>query len=219
MLLFLLLLMPLTLILFLYKKPLKTAFPLVFIGFACAILVCGLKGFFMFSHRIVYYSFLRTWISLFLTQTFLPIVILYGLFFVISHDDLNYKTDAFVPLIFSFYAVYLPFTVISETESIYSGFQILIKPVLFGSMLMLFGFLSSSLFSAFLSKNKKKAAILSVAAFLFFIFPSFIETVYLLTTKLFLVLSLSGVYVGSVLLYLFFMKIVFTRFSAAHGLR
>ena len=214
MLLFLLLLMPLTLILFLYKKPLRTVYPLIFIGFACAVLLCGFKGFFMFSHRIVYYSFWRTFLSLFLTQTFLPIVILYGLFFAISHDELSFKTDAFVPLIFTFYAVFLPFTVISETESIFSGYEILLKPALYGSMLVLMGFLTSSLFNAVFSNNIKKTVLLSVIALIFLAGPALIETLYLLTSVHFLIVLVSGIYVGCVLLYLFFTKIVFTRFLA-----
>ena len=214
MLLFLLLLMPLTLILFLYKKPLKTIFPLVFIGFACGVLLCGFKGFFMFSHRIVYYSFWRTFLSLFFTQFFLPIVILYGLFFAISHDELTYKTDAFVPLVFSFYVVFLPFTVISETESVYSGFQVLLKPVLFGSMLILLGFLTSSLFNAFFTGAVKKAVFQSLIALVFLAGPSLIETLYLLTSAHFMVLLVTGIYVFCVLLYLFFTKIVYIKFFA-----
>lgn len=214
MLLFLLLLMPLTLILFLYKKPLRTVYPLIFIGFASAVILCGFKGFFMFSHRIVYYSFWRTFLSLFLTQTFLPIVIIYGLFFAVSHDELSFKTDAFVPLIFTFYAVFLPFTVISETESVFSGYEILLKPAIYGSMLVLMGFLTSSLFNAFFANNIKKTVILSLIALVFMAGPALIESLYLLTAVHFLIVLVAGIYVGCVLLYLFFTKIVFTRFSA-----
>lgn len=213
MLLFLLLLMPLTLILFLYKKPLRTVFPLIFIGFACGILFCGFNGFFMFSHRIIYYSFARTFFSLFLSQTLVPIVVLYGLFFAISHDELAYKTDAFVPLIFTFYAIFLSYIVISETESVYSGFEILLKPALYGSMLVLLGFLTSSLFTAFFDKDVKKAVLLSLVALVFLAGPSVIESLYFLSSNLFLVFLTSGIYVGCVLLYLFFTKIVFTKLS------
>ena len=101
---------------------------------------------------------------------------------------------------------------ISETESVFSGYEILLKPALYGSMLVLMGFLTSSLFNAVFANNIKKAVLLSVIALVFLAGPSLIETMYLLTATHFLIVLVAGIYVGCVLLYLFFTKIVFTRF-------
>ena len=196
------LLMPLALVLFCNTKKIRTIFPLVFLGFLSSAVVCGFKGFFMFAHRVIFYSFIETFASLFVFQTLLPLVIVYGVFFFISHDEFDFKLDAFVPLILSFYCVYMPFTVMSEAEAVYSGFEILIKPSLYAAMIVQTGFLLPSLVSAIQKKNKNLAVLISVGIFIYLVVPSLLETFYLLYNCNLPILFVSALYVAFVFFYL-----------------
>ncbi len=208
MLLFLLLLMPLSLTAFCYNKKIRNVLPCLLLGFFISLIFCGFKSFFMFSHPVVFYSIAKTFSSIFVFQILLPVAILYGAFFFVSHDSLLYKSGAFVPLVMSFYAVFLPYMVISGTESIYSGFQILIKPVLYAAMIMQAGALLSSLFYALQIHSKRLFILNAILVIVYLVFPAIIETIYLLSCNNFIVLIMSGAYVFFVSFYLIIKRVV-----------
>ena len=113
-----------------YKKNSKIL-PSILIGIVCAVVLCLILALFTFSHRIVPYDFPKNLTHLLLTQTVLPLLVPYLLFVIFSKDNLEYKMESFLPLSLSFFAVYLPFIILTTAEGLYSGFSLFIKPILF----------------------------------------------------------------------------------------
>lgn len=208
MLLFLLLLMPLSLTAYCYNKSIRDVFPCILLGFFISLIFCGFKSFFMYSHVVIYYSIVRTFLSIFGFQILLPVVILYGVFFLVSHDSLLYKSGAFVPLVMSFYAIFLPYMVISGTESVYSGFQILIKPLLYTAMILQVGGALKSMFYALQNQSKRLMRFNAFLILVYLVFPAVIETIYLLSCNDFIVLIMSAAYVFCVFSYLIIQKLL-----------
>ncbi len=108
---------------------------MIITGCVTAFLVFALKEFFTLSHRNIPLSFAPNFLYLFFREAFLPIVLLYAVFFLLSKDDLDFKLEAFFPLVTSFYVVFLPYIVITSPET-KTAFEVLAKPVLFTSLLV-----------------------------------------------------------------------------------
>ena len=199
MLLFLLFLMPLSLIFYMtYKKSDKTVSASI-LGFMVSLVIVMFRGFFTFSHKIVYFSFWPNFLDLFLLQTLIPVAILYGIFFFVDHDDIDYKVKAYIPLTMSFYVIYLPYSVITSTDSMYSGFNIFIKPALCSLMIFLTGLYIKNIFTCVARKNKPLIFLNFFLLALAFAFPAAIEVFYLLESGWFISLVMSGFYAALVL--------------------
>lgn len=121
------------------QKDKRFVMPLFF-GIMTGILLCSFKFFFFYTHRIVYDKFIINVLYLFLNQMLLPCAILYGAFFVCSKDTLDYKGKFCYPLLLSFYAFYLPYSVITSAEGLYTFFSVFVKPVLFLVMINEFSY-------------------------------------------------------------------------------
>ena len=74
------LLLPLVLAAWCFYKKDSHLIPVIFIGAVVAVLVCGFKAFFLYSHRIIPYSFQTNVMYLLIRQTLLPVILVYGLF-------------------------------------------------------------------------------------------------------------------------------------------
>lgn len=132
---FAVLLLPVALAFYFVQSEKKVNIILVITGAVTGFLVFALKEFLTLSHRIVSFSFTSNFLYLFFREAFIPVVLLYGIFFLISKDDLDFKFEAFFPLIASFYCVFLPYDVATSPEA-KSAFELLAKPVLFLSLLV-----------------------------------------------------------------------------------
>ena len=161
-----------------YKKNSKIV-PTILIGTVCAVLLCLFLALFTFSHRIIPYSYSKNLIHLLLTQTVLPLLLPYILFLIISKDDWKYKTESFLPFNLSFYAVYLPFIILTTSEGLYSGFSLFIKPVLFLIMIMVCSFSLKKIYESIASKKIIRVIILIIFFVIAMILPSVMEALYL----------------------------------------
>ena len=137
--LFMFLLFPLLLAAWCFYKKDAHLIPAILLGLIAAVLVCGFRAFFLYSHRIIPYSFESNVWYLLIRQTLLPVILLYGIFFIWSKDTVSYKVEALFPLLVSFYMFYLPYTIVSASDHIYTTFPLFIKPVLFAVMLFSLG--------------------------------------------------------------------------------
>lgn len=199
MLLFMFLLLPCVLIGYcIYKKEPKVI-PVIFIGVLSAILLCAFKTFFLYAHRIVPYSVEQNIIYLLVRQTLVPCVILYGLFILFSKDGFAFKVQSLLPLLLSFYAIYLPYTIVSTAEGLYSGFDAFCKPILFLCMILLVAVCSKRILNA--KENSKVGLIILFSFFtlLFLIMPSLIEAFYIVDNS-----AVAFVFVGYILVILIF---------------
>ena len=188
------LLLPLILAAWIFYKRDPHMIPVIFTGLISAVLVCGFRAFFLYSHRVIPLSFeLNMWYLL-LRQTLLPVVVLYGVFFLISRDTISYKIEALFPLLISFYLLYLPYTILSSSEHILTTFPLFVKPVLFTVMIFSLG-LGAKHFEKNLSAKKNVFAVVWVIISLVsIVVPSVLETMYIMDMSYFLILVLSGVY-------------------------
>lgn len=191
---FMFLLLPLILAAWCFYKKDSHLIPVIFTGAVAAVLVCGFKAFFLYSHRIIPYSFESNVIYLLVRQTLLPVVLLYGIFFAWSKDEISYKVEAFFPLLISFYMLYLPYTIVSTSEGLYTTFPLIVKPVLF--VVMIFSLALSAKHIEKTVKNKKYAfsVIWAIIGLVSVVVPSLLEGMYILDMNYLLLLILSGVY-------------------------
>ena len=192
--LFMFLLLPLVLAAWCFYKKDSHLIPAIFIGTVVAVLVCGFKAFFLYSHRIIPYSFQSNVMYLLIRQTLLPVILVYGLFFVWSKDKVSYKVEAFFPLLISFYMLYLPYTIISTSEGIYTTFPLLVKPVLFVVMIFSLALSAKHIEQTVINKKIVFTAIWILISIVSVIVPSLIEGMYILDMSYFLILLLSAVY-------------------------
>jgi len=188
------LLLPLVLAAWCFYKRDSHLLPVIFTGAVAAVLVCGFKAFFLYSHRIIPYSFESNVLYLLIRQTLLPVILLYGLFIVWSKDKISYKVEAFFPLLISFYMLYLPYTIVSTTEGLYTSFPLFVKPVLF--VVMIFSLALSAKHIEKSIRNRKIifAIIWILIGLVSVVIPSLLEGMYILDMNYLLVLILSAVY-------------------------
>ena len=192
--LFMFLLLPLILAAWCFYKKDSHLIPVIFTGIVAAVLVCGFKAFFLYSHRIVPYSFERNVLYLLVRQTLLPVVLLYGIFFVWSKDKISYKVESFFPLLISFYMLYLPYTIISTSEGLYTSFQLFVKPVLFVVMIFSLGLSAKHIEKTVKNKKYVFSAVWILIGIVSVFVPSLLEGMYILDMNYLLILVLSGVY-------------------------
>ncbi len=176
-----------------YKKDLHLL-PVIFTGMLAAVFVCGFKAFFLYSHRIIPYSFSSNVLYLLIRQTLLPVILLYGIFFAWSKDKVSYKVEAFFPLLISFYMLYLPYTIISTSEGLYTSFPLFVKPVLFVVMIFSLGLSAKHVEKTVRNKKYLFSVIWIIIGLVSVFVPSLLEGMYILDMNYFLVLVLSGVY-------------------------
>ena len=192
--LFMFLLLPLILAAWCFYKKDSHLIPAIFLGIVAAVLVCGFKAFFLYSHRIIPYSFKSNVIFLLVRQTLLPVILLYGIFFAWSKDEISYKVESFFPLLISFYMLYLPYTIISTTEGLYTTFPLFVKPVLFVVMIFSLGLGAKHIEKTVRNRKFVFTAIWVIISLISVVVPSLLESMYILDMNYFIVLVLSAVY-------------------------
>lgn len=210
MLLFSFLLLPVVLSGFcLYYRDKKIVLP-IFIGFMSGILVCAFKTFFLYSHRIIPYSLGQNFIYFFFRQTFLPVVILYLLFFLFSKDDYKYKVDSCCPLLLSFYMIFLPYMIVTSAEGLYSGFALFVKPVVYTFMIIQVSYSIKRLVEAIVEKNVKIIVLQSLFGLIYLVLPAVIES-FCVIDKLNFVMTIVSVIYCAIPFFFFFVKRIFLR--------
>ena len=188
------LLLPLVLAIWCFYKKDPHSIPVIAAGLITAVLVCGFRAFFLYAHRIIPLSFASNMIYLLLRQTLIPVVVIYGVFFLVSKDTISYKVEALFPLLSSFYLLYLPYTIISTSEKIITTFPLFVKPVLFTVMIFSLALSASHIENALVNKKYIMVVIWSLVSVISIVFPSVLETMYLLDMSYFMILVMSGVY-------------------------
>ena len=176
-----------------YKKDTRII-SVIFIGLIAGVLVCGFKAFFLYSHRIIPYSFSENVVYLLVRQTLLPVALVYGLFCLWSKDTFEFKAESFCPLLLSFYALYLPYTIISTADHIFTTFSLLIKPCLFCAMILILAMFMCQLQKSVAQKKTAFAVLWGVLFLAAVVIPSFIEGMFMMDMSYFLVIILSVIY-------------------------
>jgi hypothetical protein len=180
-------------------------------GSLSAVLVCTIKAFFVFSNYVWTISFFSGFIHVLFKDVLLPCVILYALFFFISKDDNEYKADSFLPLMASFYAIYIPYRVLSMDEPL-SVFPLFVKPVLFVSLVSFLSSLLHRIFDLIEEEEDKKVRSKKLAKLIGFVLlavciPAMLEAWWHLGGKLYFIIPLAVIYAAlAFVVYLKFKK-------------
>ena len=178
MILFLLLLLPLSLIIYVLDVKDKKMITTIFIGAFTAIFVSFCRMFFSFTHRIIPYEFSNNFWYYIIYQNLLPIILLYGIFFLISKDEMEYKIKNIFPLLCSYFAIYLPYCVMSMSEFYYQGYDIFLKPVIYLAMIVQISISGFYLYKSIGSKNISGITINGLLLLVYLFYPAISDALY-----------------------------------------
>ncbi len=194
MLLFLISFLPIALIAYaFFIKDKKIILPVI-AGLITAVVVCACRFFFTYEHRLVYDSFSENFIYFFIKQSLLPLFIVSAVYAIISRDTVEFKVKNFFPLLCTFYAVYLPYCVITVSEFYYQAYDIFLKPVIYLAMLVMIG---SCLINAWAAISSKKIvfAVLDILIILVYAFyPAVSDALYAINYNCAVILAVGIVY-------------------------
>jgi len=194
MLLFLLLLLPCALISYSFVIKDKKIILTVFAGLVTALLVCGCRFLFSFEHRLIYDSFADNFAYYLLKENLLPLVVVAAIYALFSRDKAEYKVNNFFPLLTSFYAVYLPYCVISASEYYYQGYNLFLKPVIYLAMLSQIALSLISLYKAAIEKKPLFIVMNIFIILLFAIYPALSDALYAIDYNFAIILIIGLVY-------------------------
>lgn len=188
MLTFLFMIFPVSLLIYFVNPENRKNIIVAFTGLVTGLLVCMYRWLFVQAHRVVPYSFGANYGHFLMQHMLVPVFVLYGLFFLISRNDLEFKIKAFFPLICSYYIIFMPYSVTSATDYIFSSYEIFVKPAVYLLAIML---ISASLISGYklIKKEKKNFATgCFVLAFLILFIPSLLDAMSAMGGNTFIVL-------------------------------
>lgn len=202
--LFLLLLLPLALAVYLsFTKDSKNIL-VIFMGLVAAVLVGAYKIFISSSHRLVPFSFGQNFLYFFLIQSFVPAAVLYLVFFLFVKDDVEFKIRSFFPLEATFFSVFLPYCIISSSTITYTSWSLFVKPALYLAMLTM---QASTLWFVYKNITNKKIlfAILSSLFFIAYsVLPAILEALYVIKESYLVIGVISSIYIILPLLTILF---------------
>ncbi len=209
--LFLLIFLPSLLALyFVYTKNSKMILSVI-IGIVVAALLCAYKGFITYMHRVVPYSFSENFLYYFLQEAFIPILVIYGIYFLISRDELSFKFDSFFPLLTSFYAIYIPFLTLCLSKTNTTPYVLFIKPCLFGMMLCQCQ-VSFILLLKNIARKNIPFMIINIAVIVASIFvPSIAESLYVIDNSIVISIIICACSVLLTGLYIFLNRKIFLK--------
>lgn len=196
MLLFMLILLPLLLITYCIFAKDRRNITVVFAGLFSAAVFCGFKILMLFAHRLVPDAFGPNFVYYFVRQSFLPMVIVYGVFVLLLKDDWQFKVNSCFPLLASFYSINLPYCIITSTESVYSAYSLFIKPLVYAAMLGQMAITVHYFYKKGIIEKKLLAKIINpVFMLLCVIFPAASEALYCIDSMYVMNIVLCIVYI------------------------
>jgi len=203
MLLFLLLLLPLSVVLFFINKKEKKYSLVIYLGFITGIIVCAISFIFSYPHRIIPDSFLQNYLYYFFKLTVLPLLLVPAAFCVFSKNSKEFKAECIFPLMASFYSVYFPYYIMSMTESRYSGYDIILRPLIYLSMIIYYSILAKHFVVNSIKVEIKEKTAKIVLSVLCLLFPAFVDSFMAINRLTYIACVLSILYVVCALFLVF----------------
>ena len=194
MLLFLFLLLPCAFTAYaFYSKDKKIILPSL-AGFFISIIVCACRYFFSYEHRLIYSSFAENFIYFLLKQNLLPLVIVSVLLALITRDTWEFKIKAFFPVMCAFFAVYLPYCVVTASEYYYQGYDLFLKPFIYLAMIVQVSVSLICLYQSIVNKKIPFAILHALLILLYLVYPAISDALYVINYSFVLILILGIVY-------------------------
>ena len=172
MLLFLLLLLPVAYIAYAFIIKDRSIILPAFAGLVTAAIICACRFFFSYEHRLVYSSFSENLIYFILKQSLLPLLIVSVVYALISRDTAEYKCRNFFSLLCPFFAVYLPYCVITSSEIYYQSYDIFLKPIIWLAMLVQISLSLLAVYNGIKNKKYIQVVINCLIIIVFAVYPS-----------------------------------------------
>ncbi len=168
----------------------KSFIPPILFGFLIGIFYIAIREFFVFDSEMQIASFWKKSLSFFIYKDFLPTLILSAIFMIFSKDSLDYKISSLIPLILSFYAVFIPYDVIALSEK-HTFYMLFARTIIAISSIFSFCFLIRFASENFKSKNVKFGILFSILSLLIFFVPSITYSLwyYKISTILLIIIS------------------------------
>lgn len=177
---FLFLLFPCAIVAYCFKFGNRSSVLVAIVGAVTSIIFCAIEFMFVFMHRVVPFDFWRNCLYVYLTQVFFPLAAVFAIFCLASKDSCEFKAKMFFPLTASFYAIYVPFYILSYNMSALSAFELFGKPVMFLSYIAFMSVCVQVVVSSVKSKSNVKAALWIFVAILFSAVPAAVEAAWLI---------------------------------------
>ena len=180
----------------------KSFIPPILFGFLTGIFYITIREFFIFETQMQIASFWKKSLSFFIYKDFLPTLILTAIFMIFSKDSASYKISSLIPLILSFYAIFIPYDVIiSEKRTFYMLFT---RTIIAISSILSFSFLIRLASENFKNKNVKFGILFSILSLLIFFIPSLTYSIwyYKISTILLIIISVLMFFLAIFLLIL-----------------
>lgn len=180
----------------------KSFIPPILFGFLTGIFYITIKEFFIFESQMQIASFWKKSLSFFIYKDFLPSLILTAIFMIFSKDSASYKISSLIPLILSFYAIFIPYDVIiSEKRTFYMLFT---RTIIAISAIFSFSFLIRLASENFKNKNVKFGILFSILSLFIFFIPSLAYSIwyYKISTILLIIISVLMFFLAIFLLIL-----------------
>jgi len=194
MLLFLILLLPAAFFTYAFTIKDRSIILPAFAGLITAVFVCACRYFFSYEHRLIYFSFGQNFAYYLIKQSFLPLFVVSAVYALISRDTMEYKFKNFFPLLCPFFAVYLPYCVITASEVYFQAYDLFLKPIIYLAML---GQITLSLLALYNGITRRKALpiiINCLIILLYAIYPAVSDALYAIDYNFALILILGILY-------------------------
>lgn len=169
----------------------KSFIPPILFGFLTGIIYITIREFFIFETQMQIASFWKKTLNFFIYKDFLPTLILTAIFMIFSKDSVDYKTSVLIPLILSFYAVFIPYDVIALSEK-RTFYMLFTRTIIAISSVFSFCLLIRLATENFKNKNVKFGILFSILSLLSFFIPSITYSIwyYKISTILLIIISI-----------------------------
>ena len=194
MLLFLILLLPIAFTAYsFFVKDKKIILPAI-TGFFTAVIVCACRYFFSYEHRLIYFSFSENFIYFLIKQNLLPLVVTSIIIAIITRDTWEFKIKNFFSVMCPFFAVYLPYCVITASEYYYQAYDLFLKPLIYLSMLVQISYSLIRFYESIVNKKVLFSILHILLILCYLVYPAISDALYAIDYNFAIILSVGIVY-------------------------
>ena len=195
------------------KTPTFSKGVMIVFGAILSVIYCFVDFFTAYAYRAPVYGLFTNFTYYFLSTILVPMLVCAVPLFLLSKDSWIFKLQTYTPMLIGFYAIFLPYEVISKNDT-FDFFLLFMIPVIYSTMFFLQEYGLECIGLYINKKLSKKSLWISVSAILLAILiPAMIYDFYF--TKLFTPLAVifSVVFMAGTFLLHYFSKQIQSKFQ------
>lgn len=186
--------MPCVLIFYCCAVKNRKVYPVMFIGIMTAVIYCLVRVMGFYSHRLIPDSLSSNYIYYLIRYTLIPVISIYVLYILLTRDSWEFKLNMFFPLLGTFYAIFIPYKVIAFTQSIYSGYDIFLRPVLYTAMIGQCAICLSNLYKSITNKKIINIILNILVMIVYLLIPAMMDAMFDLNMELWIIVTVTVLY-------------------------